>query len=80
MYLHTLNIHPYVQTFAGLQVAGVVGRAEMLSAIFFLLSIFAYREAVLERKGKVQLGGSVLLNKGEVTKGRSNSKALIWEF
>ena len=31
-------------------VAGVVGRAEMLSAIFFLLSIFAYREAVLERK------------------------------
>ena len=33
------------------QVAGVVGRAESLSALFFLLSIFSYREAVLSSKG-----------------------------
>ena len=35
------------------QVAGVVGRAEMLSAMFFLLSIFCYRRAVHHRKGEI---------------------------
>ena len=39
------------QCLLSLQVAGVVGRAESLSALFFLLAIFSYREAVLSSKG-----------------------------
>ena len=33
------------------QVAGVVGRAETLSALFFLLSLFCYRRAAHDNKG-----------------------------
>lgn len=33
------------------QVAGVVGRAELLSAIFFMLTIFAYQRATKSKQG-----------------------------
>lgn len=35
------------------QVAGVVGRAELLASIFFLLSIFIYKQAVDSKEGTV---------------------------
>ena len=40
---------------ASLQVAGVVGRAETLSAIFFLLALFTYKRAALGKGEQIHL-------------------------
>lgn len=45
-----------MNAFVHVQVAGLVGRAETLSAFFFLLSLLHYRKAILNsERGEVNI-------------------------
>ena len=50
-YINSIHHLPYSnsQDYHSLQVAGIVGRAELLAALFFIAALLTYHKAVLAR-------------------------------